>query len=241
VSPPAIGICAAIERARWAAWDATAIMVPRTYSQAVQRAGATAWIMPPDRAAPDHPDEWLNRIDALLLIGGGDVLPTLYGAASDADTARIWPERDNFEVTLITSAIEREMPVLGVCRGMQLMNAALGGTLEPHLPDRLGSDRHLPAPGHFGEHEVRLDPGSLAARAVGAETTVVRSHHHQGLDRLGDGLVASGWSRPDDVIEAVELPGHAYVLGVLWHPEEDEASGVIGSLVDAARTKVGAA
>ena len=128
------------------------------------------------------------------------------------------------------------MPLLGVCRGMQLLNVACGGTLLQHLPDLLGHDDHRTEPGVFGEHEVRLEPGSLAARAAGGERVTVKSHHHQAIDRVGDGLAATGWSDGEDVIEAIELTDHAsYALGVLWHPEEDGESRVIASLVEAAR------
>jgi putative glutamine amidotransferase len=152
-----------------------------------------------------------------------------------------WPERDRFEIALARRAIERDMPVLGACRGMQIINVALGGTLEQHLPDVIGTDEHRHTPGVFGDHEVTLEPGSLAARATGTERALVKSHHHQGVRDLGDGLVASGWSPDDGLIEAIELPGERFVLGVLWHPEEDEASRVIAALVDAARARVGAA
>jgi putative glutamine amidotransferase len=238
VTAPAVGICAAVEQARWAVWDATATLLPISYSREVQRAGAIAWLMPPDRGVSGDPDNWLDRIDALLLAGGGDVVPASYGAEPDPRTGRTWPDRDDFEIALTRRAVKRGMPVLGICRGMQLLDVALGGSLDQHLPDRLGTDRHLRSPGEFGEHEVRLEAGSLAARSVGAETTLVKSHHHQGVDRLGESLVASGWAVPDDLVEAIELPGEAYALGVLWHPEEDEASRVIASLVEAARVKV---
>jgi putative glutamine amidotransferase len=131
--------------------------------------------------------------------------------------------------------------VLGICRGMQMLNVACGGTLVQHLPDAVGDDRHCHTPGAFSDHSVRLEPGSLAARAVGAERTEVKSHHHQAVDELGEGLVASGWSEPDGLVEALERHDRRHVLGVLWHPEEDERSRVIGALVEAARAKVGAA
>lgn len=232
---PAIGICAAIERVSWGAWKTVVTMAPRVYASAVQRAGAIAWLMPPDRAAPDDPDTWLDRIDALLLAGGADILSATYGAATDPHTTNTWPDRDHFEIALTSRAVERGMPVLGICRGMQLLNVAHGGTLEQHLPDRLGSDRHSHTPGTFADHDVRLAPGSLAARAIGAELTAVKSHHHQGVEQLGKDLLATAWSVPDDVIEAIERPEGAFTLGVLWHPEEDERSRVISSLVEAAR------
>jgi putative glutamine amidotransferase len=229
----AIGICAAIERASWGPWDAPVAMAPRSYPRAVQAAGALAIVLPPDERAVTSPDLVLDRVDALLLAGGSDVDPGSYGAEPHPSVAGTWPERDRFEAALTRRAIERGMPVLGVCRGMHMLNVALGGTLEQHLPDRTGDDRHRHTPGAFGDHEVRLAPDSLAARAVGGERTVVKSHHHQGVEGLGEGLVASGWSVSDELIEAVELPGPGYALGVLWHPEEDERSAVLGSLVEA--------
>jgi len=239
VSVCAIGICAAVERVRREPWDEVVTMVQRTYPAAVQRAGALALIVPPDDAVLDTPDALLDRIDGLLLAGGADVDPSSYGAAPHPEAGVVWPERDRFEIALIRRAIEREMPVLGACRGMEILNVALGGTLHQHLPDVIGSDRHRHTPGVFADHEVTLEPGSLAARAAGGERGLVKSHHHQGIAELGHGLVATGWSPDDGLIEAIELPGERYVLGVLWHPEEDEASGVIASLVDAARVKVG--
>ena len=233
----AVGICAAIERVRWGAWDETVTMAPRSYAAAVQRAGATALLLPPDPAAGAEPDRVLDRIDALLLAGGSDVDPSSYGAQAHPETNGTWPDRDAFEVALTKRALQRDMPVLGICRGLEALNVACGGTLEQHLPDRLGSDRHRHTPGTYGDHEVRLEPGSLAARAAGAERITVKSHHHQGAARLGEGLAVTGWSLPDEVIEAIEMPERRYALGVLWHPEEDVRSRVIASLVDAARVR----
>jgi putative glutamine amidotransferase len=229
-----VGITAAIEQVRWGPWDETVTMAPRSYARAVQAAGALALLLPPDPAGADQPDEFLARLDALVLAGGSDIDPSSYGAEPHPEARGGRPERDGFEVALARRAAERKMPVLGICRGMQLLNVALDGTVEQHLPDRLGSERHRHTPGTFGDHEVRLEPGSLAARSAGAERLRVRSHHHQGVGDLGDGLVASGWAVEDDVIEAIELPGHPFVLGVLWHPEEDVRSRVVGSLVEAA-------
>ena len=215
-------------------------MTPRPYATAVQATGALALVLPPDDAAAQSPDALLDRIDALLLAGGADIDPASYGAKPHPETKGTWPERDRFELALAHRALERDMPVLGICRGMQLLNVALGGTLVQHLPDVLGTNDHRKVPGAFGDHEVRLEPGSLAARAVGAERATVKSHHHQGLDELGDGLRASGWSVPDDLVEAVELPDRRFTLGVLWHPEQDERSKVIAALVEAARVGVAA-
>jgi putative glutamine amidotransferase len=239
VSAPAVGICAAIDRVVRGPWDEHVAFVQRTYVSAVQRAGGIALVLPPDEAAVDHAGDWLERLDALLLAGGADIDPASYGAERAPETAGTWPERDRFEIALTRAALDRELPVLGVCRGMQLLNVAGGGTLVQHLPDNVGHERHRTKPGVFDEHEVRLAPGSLAARAAGGERTSVKSHHHQGVDRLADGLEASGWSVEDDVIEAIEMPDReAYALGILWHPEEDGESRVIDSLVEAASSKV---
>jgi putative glutamine amidotransferase len=241
VSDCAIGICAAVERVRREPWDEVVTMTQRTYPAAVQRAGALALVLPPDPAAETDPDPLLDHVDGLLLAGGADVDPASYGAMPHPETGLTWPERDRFEIALARRAIERGMPVLGACRGMQILNVALGGTLQQHLPDVIGTDEHRHTPGLFGDHEVTLEPGSLAARAVGAERSTVKSHHHQGVADLGEGLIATGWSPDDRLIEAIELPGGSYVLGVLWHPEEDEASRVVASLVECARERVGAA
>ena len=240
MSVAAIGICAALERVRWGAWAETVTMAPRSYATAVQAAGAAALLLPPDPAALEDPEPVLERIDGLILAGGSDLDPETYGAARHPETKGIWPERDRFELALLRGAMARGMPVLGICRGMQVLNVALGGTLDQHLPERIGHGDHRHTPGVFGDHEVRLEPGSLAARAAGAERIAVKSHHHQGVERVGEGLEVTGHSLEDEVIEAIELPGDAFALGVLWHPEEDTKSRVIAALVEVARAAKGA-
>ena len=213
-------------------------MLPRSYPTSVQAAGGLALLLPPDDTATEAADPLLDRIDGLILAGGADVDPASYGAQRHPEIGPTWPERDRFEIALARRAIERGMPVLGVCRGMQITNVALGGTLLQHLPDVIHTDEHRHTPGAFADHEVRLEPGSLAARAAGAERITVKSHHHQGIDELGEGLIATGWSVNDELIEAIELAGEGHALGVLWHPEEDGQSRVIASLVETARAEV---
>jgi putative glutamine amidotransferase len=233
VSRPLVGICAAVEQARFGAWNQPAVLLPRGYSDAVQAAGGLALLLPPDDSLVDAPGDLLDSLDALLLAGGRDIDPLTYGASPDPAVGETSPERDRFELALVSAALERNMPVLGVCRGMEMLNVACGGTL---VQDLSGSvlERHRHTPGVFSDHSVELSPGSLAARTVGAERVSVRSHHHQAIDELGEGLVVSGRCAEDDMVEAVELPAKRFALGVLWHPEEDARSGVIGALVAAA-------
>jgi putative glutamine amidotransferase len=239
VSAPAIGICAAVERVSWGVWNGYEVtLAPRSYVRAVQAAGGIGLILPPDQAAVADPDILLDRVDALILAGGADIDPASYGAEPHPETKGSWPDRDAFEIALARRAIERDLPLLGICRGMQLINVALGGSLDQHLPESTGSQIHRAVGGTFGEHEVRLQPGTLACAAAGREGFAVMSHHHQGLDRVGEGLRVSGWSVGDELAEAIELPGKRFALGVVWHPEEDPESKVIGALVEAARAVV---
>jgi putative glutamine amidotransferase len=224
-----------MEMVSWGAWTVMANVSPRSYSLAVQAAGGMALLLPPDDGAAERPGEMLDLVDGLIFAGGSDIDPASYGARAHLETVGSWPERDRFELALAHEALERDMPVLGICRGMELLNVACGGTLVQHLPDQLGNERHRHTPGAFGDHEVRLTEGTLAARAVGVDRTAVKSHHHQGVDELGEDVAVTGWAVEDDVVEAIELPGKPYALGVLWHPEEDERSRVVASLVEAAR------
>jgi putative glutamine amidotransferase len=236
MSRPVIGICAAIESAQWAAWEVVVNLSPRTYSLAVQRAGGLALILPPDDFVAESPDVLLDMLDALILAGGSDIDPASYGAQAHPETRGTWAERDRFELGLGTRALERDMPVLGICRGMEMLNVIQGGTLNQHL----GLELHRHTPGVFTDHGVRLEPGSLAERIVGSERTGVKSAHHQGVGELGEGVVASGWA-DDGVVEAIDILDKTFAVGVLWHPEEDERSRVIGSLVEEARERMQAA
>jgi putative glutamine amidotransferase len=227
-----IGLCAALERARFGVWDDDAAVLSQSYMEAVQRAGGTAILLPPDPDADT--DQLLDVVDGLILAGGRDIDPATYGAAREAATDEPHALRDEFEIALARRAMERDIPLLGVCRGMQLMNIARGGTLVQDLPAHLGHRRSI---GTFdgNDHPVRLAPGSLAARAAGEEHHGTLSHHHQGIERVGDGLTVSGWSDDDDLPEALEDPELRFALGVQWHPEADPRSPVIAALVEAAR------
>ena len=213
-------------------WDDIEVNVSqRTYSERIDAAGGLPVLLPASEAGTADPGATVELLDALVLSGGSDIDPAAYGAASDPHTQNTRPERDLFELALARAALERDLPLLGVCRGLEILNVALGGTLEQHLGD---AELHLHTPGRFSDHDVRLEPGSLAARAAGAERITVRSHHHQGVGRLGEGLVATGWAEPGEVIEAIELPDRRWALGILWHTEEEETSAVIASLVETA-------
>jgi putative glutamine amidotransferase len=237
MSRPVIGICTTLVRARYGVWNEPAALLQYSYIRAIQHAGGMALMIPPDPALEENPDEVLDLIDGLILAGGTDIAPGLYGAEPHPETDQPIPERDAIELALTRRAWERDLPVLGICRGMQLINVALGGTLRQHLPEEVGHEDHRRVLGSFNgtDHDVRLKSGSLAARAAGEEVHVTKSHHHQGIDALGDGLEVTGLSTLDDLPEAVEAPERRFVLGVQWHPEADEGSRVIGALVEQAR------
>jgi putative glutamine amidotransferase len=232
-----IAICPGQERARWSVWDQEAVLVPRSYVAAVQAAGGFAVVLAPDAELAADPAQALELMDGLLLTGGADIDPASYGEARHAETGETMPERDEFEIAVTRAAIERDVPLLGICRGMQLLNVACGGTLLQHLPERLGHEEHRRVPGSFdgSDHDVELVAGSLAARVAGETNHAIKSHHHQGVDRIGEGLLVSGRAE-DGLPETIEMPGRRFVLGVQWHPEADEESRVVGALVGEAAT-----
>ena len=238
VPRPTVGIVAGPYEASWGVWRQRAVLLPVGYLTAIQRADGLAMMIPPDPGLVEHPDEVMTALDALVLAGGIDVDPASYGADRHEETDRhTAPARDATEIALVRRAVELDLPVLGICRGMQVLNVALGGTLLQHIPDQVGHTDHRRNPGSFdgSDHEVRLTPGSLAARVAGEEVHVTLSHHHQAVAELGEGLEVTGWSMIDDVPEAIEAPEREFVLGVQWHPEADEGSPIVAALVDAAR------
>jgi putative glutamine amidotransferase len=235
---PVIGICTTLEHARWTVWEREAFLLSRAYVDAIQAGGGRAVMIPPDPLTPEEPDAVLDGLDGLMLAGGADIDPAAYGAPAHRCTRNTKPARDAAEIALARRALARDMPLLGICRGMQLLNVACGGTLIQHLPDDLGHGDHRRSLGSFdgADHDVRLAPGSLAARVCGELCHATKSHHHQGVDVLGEGLVASGWSVLDDLVEAIEAPAARWALGVQWHPEVDPGSPVVAALVAAAQT-----
>jgi putative glutamine amidotransferase len=230
---PLIGITSYLEQCRFGLWDVPAAVIGRTYVDAVVTAGGMPVLLPPvGRWLPEH----VSRLDGLVLAGGADIDPSRYGQAPHPKTGTLRPERDTSEFGLFHLALEADLPVLGVCRGIELINIAMGGTLQQHLPDVVGAEVHNPAPGVFGTNEIKLTPGSAVAGLIGDHVTV-HCHHHQGIGQLANGLTAVGWSS-DGVIEAVEVPDSGFVVGVQWHPEENSADvRLFEGLVQAARRK----
>ena len=234
---PAIAILTPFTHASYGVWNQSSAVLPEGYVRAVNRAGGLALLVAPDPHLTAQPDELLDRIDGLLITGGTDLDPALYGQPAHRETQEFQRERDDFEIALARRAIERDLPVLGICRGIQVLNVAYGGTLHQHLPESHGHEDHRRVPGSFddADHDVSLVDGSLAARAAGELVHATKSHHHQGVDRIGDGFVSTGVSELDELVEAIEQPDRRFVLGVQWHPEVDEGSRVIAALIDAAR------
>lgn len=222
---PLIGVSTYLETgARWGVWELEAVLLPAAYPRLVQRAGGLPALLPPDD--PAHAEATVARLDGLVVAGGPDVDPARYGAERSPRTGPPAPERDAWELALVDAALSAGTPLLGICRGMQLLNVALGGTLVQHL------DGHAEVVGVFGGHPVKPVPGTLYAEVVPEETTVP-TYHHQAVDRLGEGLVPSAYAA-DGTVEAVELPSEAWVLGVQWHPEMGEDLRVMRALVRAA-------
>jgi len=216
-----------------------AALVAMNYVEHVQRAGGVAVLIPPDPVLVDDPGRVLDRLDGLLLVGGVDVGAAEYGMQPHPLAETPVPLRDAVESALVRRATARGLPVLGICRGAQVINVAAGGTLEQHLPDVVGTDEHRRRVGRFqgNEHDVRIEPGSRAMEAAGGSPHRVVSHHHQAVGEVGEGLRVTAWSAADGLPEAVEGDGGGWLLGVQWHPEADPGSGVIAALVGAARER----
>ncbi len=239
-SAPVIAISAYCEQARWGAWETPAVVLPRRYADRVAAAGGIPVLLPPVPGIEDT----LARLDGLLLSGGGDIDPTHYGAEPHAAITNVREERDSAEFALLAAAVSRGLPVLGICRGMQVINVARGGSLHQHLPDVVDHDGHAPVPGTFGSHHVRVAPGTRLSTIMGLDADVpviTPTHHHQAVDRLGRRLTATAWAA-DGTIEAFEADdADGFLMAVQWHPEAGDDPSLFRAFVSAARDRAPAA
>jgi len=223
---PVVGITTYLTQAAFGVWDLESALVPADYVRAVERAGGRPLLVPPSE---DAVEETLDALDGLILTGGSDLDPALYGQAPHPETSGIHRGRDDAELALLRAALARDLPVLAICRGSQVLNVALGGDLVQHVPDVVGDEKHKQTPGVFADHDVETEDGSRLAATVG-ERLPVKSHHHQGFGRIGTGLRVTAHAE-DGTPEALEEPTKRFALGVLWHPEAGEDSRLFESLV----------
>jgi putative glutamine amidotransferase len=227
---PLVGITTYAEpEVAWGAWRIPAAVLPLAYVRSVEEAGGRVVLVPPSQDAT----ELVDVLDGIVFSGGSDLEPSLYGATPHAETTVVRPDRDRCEIALLRAALDRDVPTLAICRGSQVLNVALGGDLEQHLPDTLGHEGHREVPGTYSRHEVAVDDGSRLREILGASVDV-HSHHHQGYGRLGEGLRVAARA-PDGTAEALELATRRFALGVLWHPEEHESKALFDAFVAEAR------
>ncbi|MGO9963949.1 MAG: gamma-glutamyl-gamma-aminobutyrate hydrolase family protein [Acidimicrobiales bacterium] len=227
---PVIGVTAYEEEASWGLWQTKASLVPSAYVRSLADAGASTVILPVLQEREPTLDCLVRRLDGLVLTGGPDVDPARYGAEAHPRSQAPRTQRDERELALVSAAERAGLPLLAICRGMQLLNVAYGGSLIQHLPDVVGHEEHNLTPGAFSGHRVRIEAGSSLHKALGWEERDVPTHHHQGIDRLGGGLCAVAWAE-DGTIEAVEDRAKPFVVGVQWHPEADADGSVFRALV----------
>jgi putative glutamine amidotransferase len=224
---PLVGITTYVEDAAWGHWQLEAALIPYDYVRAIERAGGRALLVPPDS---DGVEETLDALDGLLFSGGNDLDPTSYGAEAHAETTGTKPERDRGELALLEGALARDMPMLAVCRGFQVLNVVRGGDLVQHLPEAVGHEQHREVKGTFSEHGVKIDDASRLGSVLGERAAPVKSHHHQGVGRVGVGLRETAWA-DDGTVEALEDPEKRFTVGVLWHPEAGEDMKLFEALV----------
>jgi gamma-glutamyl-gamma-aminobutyrate hydrolase PuuD len=230
VARPIVGITSYVEDAAWGYWQLEAALIPQMYVEAVERAGGRALVVPPSE---EGVEETLDALDGLLLSGGADLDPAGYDAEPHPATNNIRPARDRAELALLEGALARDMPVLAVCRGSQILNVARGGDLVQHLPEVIGDEHHRETPGTFSRHPVRIEDDSQLGSLI-PEHGPVASSHHQGFGRIGDGLREVAWA-DDGTVEGLEDPSHRFAVGVLWHPEAGEDARLFEALVAEAR------
>jgi len=226
---PVIGITSYAEEVTWGAWVEEAALVPLSYVRAIERAGGRPLVIPPSEGAIE---ETLSVLDGILFSGGSDLDPALYDAEAHPETQGVHEARDRAEMALLGAALERDMPVLAVCRGSQVLNVARGGDLVQHLPEVLGHEEHKHTPGEYSDHDVSLEPDTRIGGILG-DRAPVKSHHHQGFGRIGEGLREAGYAE-DGTVEALEDPSKRFAVGVLWHPEEGEDMALFEALVEQA-------
>ena len=226
---PVVGITSYAEQVTWGAWVEEAALVPLSYVRAIERAGGRPLVIPPSDGAIE---ETLSVLDGILFSGGSDLDPALYDAEAHPETLGVLEARDRAEMELLAAALERDMPVLAVCRGSQVLNVARGGDLVQHLPEVLGHEEHKHTPGEYSDHDVTLEDGTRVGDILG-DRAPVKSHHHQGFGRIGEGLREAGYAE-DGTVEALEDPSKRFAVGVLWHPEEGEDMALFEALVEQA-------
>lgn len=229
---PLIGMSTYAEVVAWGVWRQHSVLLPSEYPRGISRAGGVPVLLPPVGERAADAAAAIAALDGLVLTGGPDVDPARYGAVPHEATEEPQPERDAWELALLHAAIAADVPVLGICRGMQLMNVGLGGTLRQHLPETVGHDEHLRVPGTFSGVTADLLTDALPGSVLGGHVAV-SCHHHQAVDTLGDGLVATGWA-PDGTVESMALSDHRFGLAVQWHPEVGEDPRLFAALVTAA-------
>jgi putative glutamine amidotransferase len=229
-----VGITTYLEPAQFGVWRTECAVLPAAYVRAVRSAGARPVLIPPDPAGSAR---LVESIDGLVLTGGGDIDPSRFGADRHELTDQVDQDRDAGEAGLLEAALEARLPILGICRGMQLINILYGGDLVQHVPDVVGHDRHKIEPGVFHRHRVHAEPGTQLAALVGEETMLVESHHHQAVGRVGSGLIVSARAE-DGLAEAIEDPERPFCLGVQWHPEEGDDNALFAGLIQCARSLV---
>jgi putative glutamine amidotransferase len=226
---PLIGITTDIQKAAFGAWEEESALVPTDYTRAVETAGGRPLLVPP---SADGLEETLNVLDGLVLSGGSDLDPASYGQEMHPETKGVIEERDRAELALLRGALERDMPVLAVCRGSQILNVGLGGDLVQHLPEVVGHEEHKHTPGEYSDHDVSLGAGTRLEAILGGHGPV-KSHHHQGFGRIGSGLREAAHA-DDGTVEALEDPSRRFALGVLWHPEAGEDTRLFEAFVEEA-------
>jgi putative glutamine amidotransferase len=227
---PLIGITTYAEPlATWGHWTLPAALIPLAYVRSVEQAGGRPLLVPPSE---NGVAETLDVLDGLVFSGGSDIDPDTYGADPHPETSHLRPERDEAELALLQAALARDMPVLAICRGSQLLNVARGGDLVQHLPEVVGDDKHKVVPGLFATHDVAVEPGSRLGSLIGSAARV-ESHHHQGIGRVGEGLDVVAYA-DDGTAEAVEDRDRRFTVGVLWHPEEGQDLRLFEALVEQA-------